>query len=64
MTQQPRSQRVVTQCLELEGLHTRLLTLESSFAEQLRAVQQIGDGLREASAELRNVAQSLAVEEE
>ena len=55
MTQQPRSQRLVAVASDIEN----------AFA-QLEIVQTLLDAqrerLREASAELRNVAQSLAVE--
>ena len=57
MTQQPRSQRIVAVASDVENAFAQLEIVQTILnAQQER--------LREASAELRNVAQSLAVEGE
>ena len=57
MTQQPKSQRIVAVAIDIENTFAQLEIVQAILnAQQER--------LREASAELRNVAQSLAVEGE
>ncbi len=55
MTQQPRSQRIVAAAGDIENAFAQLEIVQTLLNAQR-------ERLREASAELRNVAQSLAVE--
>ena len=55
MTQQPRSQRIVVAASDIEDAFVQLEIVQTLLNAQR-------ERLREASAELRNVAQSLAVE--
>ena len=55
MTQQPRSQRIVAAAGDIENAFAQLEIIQTLLNTQR-------EKLREASAELRNVAQSLAVE--
>ena len=55
MTQQPRSQRLVAVASDIETAFAQLEIVQTLLNAQR-------ERLREASAELRNVAQSLAVE--
>ena len=55
MTQQPRSQRVAAAVGDIENAFAQLEIIQTLLNAQR-------EKLREASAELRNVAQSLAIE--
>ena len=55
MTQQPRSQRIVAVAGDIENAFAQLEIVQAILNAQR-------ERLREASAELRNVAQSLTVE--
>ena len=55
MTQQPRSQRIVVASTDIEDTFAQLEIVQAIIQSQM-------ERLREASAELRNVAQSLTVQ--
>lgn len=55
MTQQPRSQRIVAAASDIENVFAQI-----EIVQTILNTQQ--ERLREASAELRNVAQSLTVQ--
>ena len=55
MTQPPRSQRIVAVASDIENAFAQLEIVQTLLNAQR-------ERLREASAELRNVAQSLAIE--
>ena len=57
MTQPPRSQRLVLSSRDIEDVFAQLEIVQAIVQGQM-------ERLREVSAELRNVAQSLAVGEE
>ena len=55
MTQEPRSQRIVAAAVAIENVFTQLEAVQVTLNTLL-------EQMREVSAELRNVAQSLALE--
>ena len=62
MTQQPRSQRIVAAAGAIENIFTQLEAVQATLNTLQATLNTQLEQLPEASADLRNVAQSLAIE--